>query len=100
MRARDDGGAACCSFVAVPLFFVLLHGFYGSFRDRRQAPSRIRHHPVVEEPDAVHGHGHAVAHARPAPRESCTDPPAWTTCLTPNLAATSMLSGKGKGARG
>ena len=45
-----------------------------------------------------------MAMAMPWPRaqastaSSCTDPPAWTTYLTPNLAATSMLSGKGKNA--
>mmetsp|Transcript_18976 Transcript_18976/g.54175 ORF Transcript_18976/g.54175 Transcript_18976/m.54175 type:complete len:221 (+) Transcript_18976:75-737(+) len=45
-----------------------------------------------------------MAMAMPWPRaqastaSSWTEPPAWTTYLTPNLAATSMLSGKGKNA--
>ena len=49
-------------FVAVPLFFVLLHGFYESSSGiLSKPPANQTPLLVVEEADAVHGHGHAVA---------------------------------------
>ena len=63
-RARDDGGASC---VAVCHFFSHRPGFgFGFYTSLSgilsKPPAPFRHHClVVEEADAVHGHGHAVA---------------------------------------